>query len=123
MFATKPNAMAAAESQNPVVEFFTMKKETVVKRKVSPEFLKKFAGYTEEREAHLDLDIKGEKARKIAEWAEYIKYLSVEKRTEALCIPVAEFTRMMVKPGTPIKASITYVTATLKKFISSIKNN
>lgn len=93
-----------------------MKKETLQKRKISPDFIKKFSGYTEEREAHLDLEIRGEKARKIAEWAEYIKYLSVEKRTEALCIPVAEFNRMMVKPGTSVKTAIAYVITTLKKF-------
>ncbi len=94
-----------------------MKKETAVqKRKVSPAFLKKFADYTEEREAHLDLEIRGEKARKIAEWAEYIKYLSVEKPTEALCIPVPEFQRMMVKPGTTIKTACAYVVSMLKKF-------
>lgn len=72
-----------------------------LKRKINPELLKKYEGYSEERDEHMDMDIRGEKSQKIAEWATVVKHYSVNSPTKCVAIPAADFTRMMggVKQG------------------------
>lgn len=67
-----------------------------LKKKVSQELLKKYESYGEERDEHMDMDIRGEKSQKIAEWATVIKDWSVNKPNIAFTIHMPEFQRMFV---------------------------
>lgn len=88
------------------------KKLTVVKRKINASLLKKYESNIEERDEYLDMNLRGEKPRKIAEWAELIKYYSVEKPTVAFCVDKVDFERMMGAG----KAQVQYVRNYLKRF-------
>lgn len=83
-----------------------------LKRVINPALLKKYEGCMEKRDEYIDLDIRGEKPRKIAEWAEVVKWMSVHKADESFSVLKPDFDRMM---GTG-KPAIQYVRNYLKKF-------
>lgn len=79
---------------------------------INPKLLDKYSKFMGEREDYVELNIRGEKARKIAELAEVVKWMSVHKPSEAVKIPIHDFERAY---GVG-KKGIVYVKLYLKKF-------
>lgn len=90
-----------------------IRRESVVNvKKASAAALTKFKDYIKPREDFVEFNVRGEKARKLAEIAEVIKYMSNYDATKSFQIPQSDFE----KAYGPSSKGITYVKSYLKKF-------